>query len=89
MANHHGNPELIRNAGRVRIHEEARLPVGGQTPVFHGTALEVRDGDQICDKREEEEEMGGFTETKSRIKRYLALAEDRGYQSIFRKNPSS
>lgn len=58
MANHHGNPDLISNAGRVRIHEEARLPVGGQTPVFHGTALEVRDGDQICDKREEEEEMG-------------------------------
>lgn len=60
MANHHGNPDLIRNAGRVRIHEEARLPVGGQTPVFHGAALEVGDGDQICDKREEEEEMGVF-----------------------------
>lgn len=59
MANHHSNPDFIRNAGRARIHQKARLPVGGQAPVFHRTALEVRDGDQICDKQEEEEEEPG------------------------------
>lgn len=64
MANHHSNPDFIRNAGGVRINEKARLPVGGQTPVFHRTALEVRDGDQVCHKQEEEEKMGGLPRQK-------------------------
>lgn len=61
MANHHSNPDFMRNAGCVRINKKACLPVGGQTPVFHRPALEVRNGNQICDKQEEEEEeMGGL-----------------------------
>lgn len=64
MTNHHSNPNFTGNAGRVRINKKARLPVGGQTPVFHRTALEVRDGDQICDEQEEEEEVGGLPRQK-------------------------
>lgn len=87
VANHHSNPDLIRNAGCVRINKKAGLPVSGQTPVFHGAALEVRNGDQICDKQEEEEK-GAVYQDKNGIKQYLALVEDRGCQSIFDKNPS-
>lgn len=57
MANNHSNPDFITNAGCVRINKKAGLPVGGQTPVFHRAALEVRDGDQICGKQAEEEEV--------------------------------
>lgn len=57
VANHHSNPDFIGDAGRERINKKARLPVGGQTPVFHRATLEVRDGDQICDGQVKEEEM--------------------------------
>lgn len=50
MADHHSNPEFIRNAGCEGINEKAGLPVGGQTPVLHRTRLEVRDGYQICER---------------------------------------
>lgn len=50
MADHHSNPEFIRNAGCEGINEKACLPVGGQTPVLHRTRLEVRDGYQICER---------------------------------------
>lgn len=57
VANHHSNPDFISNAGREWIDKKARLPVGGQTPVFHRASLEVRDGDQICDGEVTEGEM--------------------------------
>ena len=87
MANHHSNPDLIRNAGCVRINKKAGLSVRGQTPVFHRTALEVGDGDQICDKQEEE--MGGLPRQKQKKKQHLASVGGRGYQSILHKNPAS
>lgn len=51
MANHHSNPEFIRNGGCEGIKQKTGLSVGGQTPVLHRTRLEVRDGYQIW-KRE-------------------------------------
>jgi len=47
MANHHGNPEFIRNRGGEGVKEKAGLSVGGQAPVLHRTGLEVWDRNQI------------------------------------------
>lgn len=47
MADHHSNPEFIRNGGCEGIKKKTGLSVGGQTPVLHRTRLEVWDGYQI------------------------------------------
>lgn len=50
MADHHSNPEFIRNAGCEGINKKAGLSIGGQTPVLHRTGLEVRDSYKICER---------------------------------------
>lgn len=49
----HGDPELVRGRALLGVEEEGRLPVGGQTPVLHGSGLEVRDGRQVCRRKRE------------------------------------
>lgn len=60
MANHHGNPEFIRNRGCERVKEKAGLSVGGQTPVLHCTRLEVWDSYQIWEMENTDQETENY-----------------------------
>lgn len=93
MADHHSNPELIRNGGCEGIKEKAGLSVGGQTPVLHRTRLKVWDGYQIWER----ENTGQGTESDG-VKRgklpeqlnkgYPVWVEDIGCWNTPRRSPA-